>query len=198
MTSFLIVRHGESTWNVEGRWQGQADPPLTELGERQAAAAAHAVGAVDAVVASDLQRAAHTAAIIANALGVGPVLVDPRVRERHAGEWQGLTRDEIDVRFPGWLQEKKRPEGFEHDEPVVARAMGLLDELAATYEDAAVLVITHGGLIRALERHLTDEAGMVPNLGGIAVEHDGTRVRMVERVLLIDADEIEITIPGQI
>jgi len=192
------VRHGESTWNVEGRWQGQADPPLTELGERQAAVAAQAVGAVDAIVASDLQRAIHTAAIISTAIGVGPVLVDPRMRERNAGEWQGLTRDEIEERYPGWLKDKKRPDGFEHDEPVVARALGLLDELAATYEDAAVLIITHGGVIRALERHLTDDAGMVPNLGGLAIEHDGMRARVIERVLLIDADQIEITIPGQI
>lgn len=192
------MRHGESTWNVEGRWQGQADPPLTELGERQAAVAAQAVGAVDAIVASDLQRAIHTAAIISTAIGVGPVLVDPRMRERNAGEWQGLTRDEIEERYPGWLKDKKRPDGFEHDEPVVARALGLLDELAATYEDAAVLIITHGGVIRALERHLTDDAGMVPNLGGLAIEHDGMRARVIERVLLIDADQIEITIPGQI
>jgi len=198
VTSFLIVRHGESTWNVESRWQGQADPPLTELGERQAAAAAQSVGAVDAIVTSDLQRAAATAAIIANRIGVGPVLADPRIRERNAGAWQGLTREEIEVQFPGWLQAKRRPDDFEHDEPVVARAMDLVDELAHTYSDAAVLVVTHGGVIRSLERHLTGDTSMVPNLGGIAVAHDGARAHVVERVLLIDPDQIEVTIPGQI
>src|ERR1700704_2099238 len=91
----LLVRHGQSEWNALGKWQGQADPPLSDLGRAQARSAAHSLGSLDAIYASDLQRAMETAAIIANALGIGPVVVDPDLRERNAGEWSGLTRAEI-------------------------------------------------------------------------------------------------------
>src|SRR5436309_8138951 len=101
MTSrVLLVRHGQSEWNAVGRWQGQADPPLTDLGRQQARAAAHSLGSLDAVFASDLQRATETAVIVAAQLGIGPVVLDPDLRERDAGEWSGLTRDEIHERYP--------------------------------------------------------------------------------------------------
>src|SRR5438270_7968282 len=133
MTSrVLLVRHGQSEWNALGRWQGQADPPLSDLGRDQARAAARALGAVDAVFASDLQRATETAHIIAGALGIGPVLIDERLRERDAGEWSGLTRDEIHERYPGYLPddrhrtfapdpdgEPRRPPGWESDEALL-------------------------------------------------------------------------------
>src|SRR5690606_34165227 len=95
-TRVLLVRHGQSEWNAIGRWQGQADPPLSDLGRLQAREASRALGTVDAVWASDLQRAVETAAIIAGELGVGPVVVDPDLRERDAGEFSGLTRPEIE------------------------------------------------------------------------------------------------------
>ena len=104
-TRVLLVRHGQSEWNAEGRWQGQADPPLTDLGRLQAREAAGALGTVDAVWASDLQRAVETATVIADQLGVGPVVVDPDLRERDAGEFSGLTRPEIAARFPGYLDD---------------------------------------------------------------------------------------------
>ena len=71
MGSLLVVRHGQSTWNADGRWQGRADPPLTALGEAQAADAALHVGAIDEVWSSDLERARRTAEIVAAALGLG-------------------------------------------------------------------------------------------------------------------------------
>jgi glucosyl-3-phosphoglycerate phosphatase len=83
--TLLVIRHGRSEWNAIGRWQGHADPPLSELGRRQAILAAASIGAVDAIVSSDLLRAAETAAIIAQKLGVGPVVVDERLGERDAG-----------------------------------------------------------------------------------------------------------------
>src|SRR3954449_1914254 len=101
--ALLLVRHGQSEWNAVGRWQGQADPPLTELGREQARLAARSLGALDAIFASDLQRATETALIISNALGVGPVVIDPDLRERDAGEWSGLTRSEIEEQYPGYL-----------------------------------------------------------------------------------------------
>ena len=103
MTRVLLIRHGQSEWNADGRWQGQADPPLTDLGRHQALHAARNLGTVDAIVASDLQRASETALIIAEALGVGPVVLEPGLRERDAGEWSGLTRAEIERDWPGYL-----------------------------------------------------------------------------------------------
>src|SRR3546814_1711635 len=104
MTRVLLVRHGQSEWNATGRWQGQADPPLTDLGRAQAHHAARSLGVVDAIVASDLQRAADTALIISGELGVGPVVLDEGLRERDAGEWSGLTRAEIERDWPGYLR----------------------------------------------------------------------------------------------
>jgi len=103
MTRVLLIRHGQSEWNADGRWQGQADPPLTDLGRHQALHAARNLGTVDAIVASDLQRASETALIIAEALGIGPVVVEASLRERDAGEWSGLTRAEIERDWPGYL-----------------------------------------------------------------------------------------------
>ena len=97
MTDVLIARHGQSEWNALGRWQGQADPPLSTLGRLQAAHAATRLSDIDVIVASDLERASDTARIIADALGVDEVVIDADFRERHAGEWQGLTKDDIDA-----------------------------------------------------------------------------------------------------
>src|SRR5690606_3013114 len=112
-------------WNAAGRWQGQADPPLSELGRRQARAAGATVGAVDAVVASPLERAHHTAVAISESVGVGPVLVLPDLMERHAGEWQGLTRAQIDEQYPGYLadrgEHRRRPPGWEDDDVLLER-----------------------------------------------------------------------------
>src|ERR687894_225034 len=105
MARLLLVRHGESTWNARGRWQGWADPPLTDLGRAQAEAAGPAAAPVDAVVSSDLQRARATAELMAVALGLDPaaVHVEPDVRERDVGDFTGLTRAEIEERWPGVL-----------------------------------------------------------------------------------------------
>src|SRR4051812_28108445 len=130
MTRILLVRHGESTWNADGRWQGQADPPLSERCRRQAAAAAASVGTVDAIAPSGLERAAETGAIIARVIGLEPVIVDPGWRERDAGPLSGLTRDEIHQEFPGLLADDPTgfrpaangqpdwPDGWEPDEPL--------------------------------------------------------------------------------
>jgi probable phosphoglycerate mutase len=195
MARILLVRHGQSVWNADGRWQGQEDPPLSELGEEQAVAAARAVGVVDAIYASDLARARHTAELIAQHLGED-VVVDPRLRERHAGDWQGRTHAEIEERWPGYLTSGRRPEGYEPDESVLDRVLGALDDMA-TAHDGDVLVVTHGGVVRAVERHLDPDAdGLVPNLGGRWLEHDGTVLRLGGRVVLLD--ESQVTRPQQI
>jgi broad specificity phosphatase PhoE len=196
-TRVLLVRHGQSEWNAEGRWQGQADPPLTDLGRLQAREAARALGTVDAVWASDLQRAVETATIIADQLGVGPVVVDPDLRERDAGEFSGLTRPEIAARFPGYLDDGRRPPGWEPDEALVARALRALHAIAAEVPGGDVLVITHGGLVYALEQHLGEEFVRLANAEGRWLEVGaGAALRLGERVLLSAPEDT--TVPNQI
>lgn len=204
MPRLLLVRHGESEWNAAGRWQGQADPPLSELGRRQARAAGATVGAVDAVVASPLERAHHTAEAISESVGVGPVLVLPDLMERHAGEWQGLTRAQIDEQYPGYLadrgEHRRRPPGWEDDDVLLERVLRAIDTILGELDGADdVVVVTHGGVIYALERHLGAEFQRIPNLGARSVTVDGAgRMALGERLLLVDSDEVLVTTPDQI
>jgi broad specificity phosphatase PhoE len=152
MSRILLVRHGQSTWNADGRWQGQADPPLSPLGVEQAETAARVLERVDAVWSSDLERANHTARILSvpHALAV---TADARMREREAGPWTGLTRDEIEARFPGHLADGRRPPGYEDDESVATRALAALRDLAVHLDGGTGVVVTHGGVILTIERY---------------------------------------------
>lgn len=197
MTSMLVARHGQSEWNALGRWQGQADPPLSDLGRTQALAAAERVGSVDVVVASDLQRAVETAAIIARVLGVGPVMVEAGLRERDAGEWSGLTRDEIERDWPGYLDEHRYPPAFEATEVFHERIRAALDRVEAAYRGAEVLVVSHGGVIYGLERLHGLGFERIPNLGARHVVHHGDRLSLGERILLVDEEPLR-TVPGQL
>ncbi len=200
MTHLLLVRHAQSEWNAVGRWQGWSDPPLSELGREQARAAVPALGGFDAVVASDLLRAGDTAAILADALGVGPVAIEPRLRERDVGEWAGLTRAQIDQRWPGALDQPggPHPPGGESPREVFSRARRALDELAATYGQAEVLVVTHGGVIRGIERHSGVEPAPLPNLGGVWLDIEHGRWELGNRVVLVDPDDVAVTVPRQL
>ncbi len=195
--SLLLIRHGQSTWNANGRWQGQADPPLTELGEEQAGLAAQALESIDAVWCSDLRRAARTAEIIATHHGLTP-RVEPGLRERDAGEWTGLTRVEIEAAWPGMLTRHARPPGFETDHSLLARLVPLLQKIGAEHDGQRVVAVTHGGIVRALERHLEAEGadGFLPNLGGRWLEVDRERVVPGQAVLLLDASHT--TTPRQL
>jgi probable phosphoglycerate mutase len=222
MTRVLLVRHGQSEWNADGRWQGQADPSLTDLGRHQALHASRNLGVVDAIVASDLHRASETALIIAGELGVGPLVLEPGLRERDAGEWSGLTRAEIERDWPGYLDppssgrdpgsgigpaavaaaqpkvERRRPPSWEPDEVLLDRvivALGRVHDLAPRGE---VIVVTHGGVVYALEGMLGSPFERLANLGGrwIEVGPGGELRRLGDRVVLVDPDEL--TIPTQI
>ena len=182
----LLVRHGQSEWNALGRWQGQADPPLSPLGRDQARSAVARLGVVDVIVSSDLDRALSTAAILAEGLGVGPVLVEPRLRERSAGEWSGLTRAEIDQQWPGYLAERLRPPGFEPDDVVRARVRSALDDVARDHPGAEVLVVSHGGVVYVLEEEADLPFVRLPNLAGRWVDHDGERLLIGDRIELVD------------
>lgn len=196
MTQMLLVRHGQSEWNALGRWQGKADPALTDLGRHQAFHASARVGSVDVVCASPLLRALDTARIISEQIGVGPVVVEPELAERDAGEWEGLTRAEIEQQWPGYLATDRRPPGYEGHEALIARARGALDRIHAEFEGADVLVVTHGGLIGAVERDAGLPWERMPNLGGRWVTHHGDRLAVGDRLVLVDDDEL--TVPSQI
>lgn len=192
----LLVRHGQSEWNALGRWQGQADVPLSELGRRQARVAAGVIGTVDIIIASDLERAAHTAAIISETIGVGPVMIEPLLRERDAGEWSGLTRKEIDAGWPGYVDEHKRPPGFEAEDVFLERTHAGLVRVHQEYEGAEVLIVTHGGVIYSFER----EAGLpfqrLPNLGARQITHRGDGIDLGERLDLVADEDAEDPQPG--
>jgi probable phosphoglycerate mutase len=209
VTRILLVRHGQSAWNASGRWQGWADPPLTELGRQQAWAAAAAVGTVDAVVASDLQRAVGTAMVLSEVIGVGPVVVEPGLRERGVGEWTGLTRAEIGERWPDVLQAfvtggngsaPVTPPGGEPIDVVLERVTAALHRIAAlTGPGAEVVAVTHGGVVRLLERHLGREPEPLANLGALWVDvHPDGRLGLGERVLLVDPHDVTVTVPRQL
>lgn len=198
MTRLLLVRHGESVWNADGRWQGQADPPLTPHGRNQAAQAAASLGTVDVVVTSDLERAAETGAIIAHLLGID-VVVEPRLRERDAGPLSGLTRPEIHHAFPGLLPDDPAgyapgpdgqpawPEGWEADDHLWARVEVALLAIGRLIPDGDAVVITHGGVMYAVERKLGAwDRGRLPNLGAVWLEVAGDQLTIGHRLELID------------
>ena len=200
MTRILLVRHGESTWNADGRWQGQADPPLSDLGRSQAAEAALRVGTVDAIVTSDLQRAADTGAILARLLGVDHVATEWRLRERDAGPLSGLTRAEVHERFPGLLADDpagfvpgddggpRWPEGWESDDALWERLEVALTALARLVPGGDVLAVSHGGVVYALEKRLGAEGRpRLSNLDGVHLEVTASgQVTVGERVALVD------------
>jgi probable phosphoglycerate mutase len=207
----LLVRHGQSEWNEVGRWQGQADPPLTDLGRAQARAAARAVGQLDAVFASDLQRARETAEVIAECLGVGPVIADSGLRERDAGEWSGLTRAEIHQRYPGYLPQDRhmtfaprrdadvrRPPGWETDDDVLTRVLDAFHRVHLVVGDGDALVVTHGGVIYVLEGHLGQPFARLANGGGRWLDVEGDVLTLGERVLLVNDDGTPVTVPTEI
>ncbi len=188
MTRLLFVRHGQSEWNALGRWQGQADPPLSDLGRDQAYRGALRLGTVDAIVSSDLQRAMATAQILSGQLGVGPVVVEPLLRERDAGEWSGLTTPEIEAGWPGFLEQRRRPESVETDESLLARTLEAIVRIESEYRGGEVLVVAHGGLVYALEAEHGAPFERLPNLGARWIEVKGDRIVLGDRLLLVDDD----------
>ena len=154
MTEILLARHGETDWNRENRFQGHADPPLNEVGRAQAAelAATLAHEPIAAVYASPLRRALETAETVAAAHGLAPIVVDA-LREVDVGSWQGLTRAEVETRFPEqfrrWLDHGPGWEDGETHEQMGARVVASLRELARRHPHERVVVVTHGGPIRA-------------------------------------------------
>ncbi len=201
MVRILLVRHGQSEWNALAKWQGRADTALSELGQAQARAAAGRLGSFDVIAASTLERAAHTAAIIAEHLGIGPVVPVPELVERDVGEWSGLTRADIELEWPGYLADGRRPPGFEDEKAFRDRTIIGLTEVARLLPDSGgtALVVAHGGLIYTLEALHNRRAGRIPNLGALWVDvsADGT-VDIGDRVELVDEDLASAGSSGQL
>ena len=142
MTQFLLVRHGETDWNAAGRLQGHTDRPLSDYGREQARrlAAQLAGEALDAIYASDLARARETAEIVGAQLHL-PVVLDPDLREKDWGNWEGLTSTErLGVELVGESTEQHQK-----------RMLGALGRIAAKHPSGRVLVVTHGGSMRRVQ-----------------------------------------------
>jgi broad specificity phosphatase PhoE len=157
VTTILLARHGETDWNLEHRVQGHTDRPLNNTGREQARALAEELTGedVDAVYASDLARALDTARAIAEPRGL-PVIPVPELRERDFGTWEGLLDDEILARFP---QARTGPWGdAETVEELEERVLAALRRIAEQHPDEQVLVVSHGGPLRAVLRHCSSEA----------------------------------------
>jgi probable phosphoglycerate mutase len=154
VTTILLVRHGETDWNRERRWQGHADRPLNETGRAQARALAERLAAdpPGAIWSSDLTRARETAEIVGARLGL-PVAFDERLREVDVGEWSGLTAAEAEQRYPAGMRRRLAGgtgwEQGESYEEMAVRVLAALHDIAARAQ-GRVVVVTHGGAMRAV------------------------------------------------
>ncbi len=156
MGQLFIVRHGETVWNREGRIQGHTDVGLSEKGIEQARKLAHRLGPVrfDAAYASDLCRASDTASVILQDRDV-PLHPTPGLREYHKGVFEGLTDAELRARYsaeyPGYVAKDLdyAPEGGESTRQVSARMTSAISEIKERHLDGTVLVVGHGGSLRA-------------------------------------------------
>jgi len=154
VTTLILVRHGETDWNAQHRWQGHSDTELNDAGREQARRLAEGLGRVDALYSSDLSRARETAEILAGTIGV-EVRFDQRLRERGFGAWEGLTTEEIESSFP---DEQRRwragiGAGAHNAEPFeafAARVGSFVEEIGQRHVGEEVLVVAHGGTIRVV------------------------------------------------
>ncbi len=166
----MLWRHGQTTWNIEHRFQGQTDIPLDETGEAQAEYAARRLITLrpTALFASDLSRAQQTAAPLARLTGL-PVTADKELRERFGGDWEGLTDDEINERYPAERAAWNPPNG-ESTAAVADRMSAALARLAAALPDGALgVVVSHGAALRiGIERLLGLPAAGISVLGPLA------------------------------
>jgi broad specificity phosphatase PhoE len=179
--ALLLIRHAESSWNAADRWQGHGDPPLSDRGRAQANALARELDreAIDVLVSSDLQRAAETAAILGQARSLQPEW-NPRLRELDIGDWEGLTRDQIQRTAGDVLRRfddgdlDVRPGGGETLREIEQRAVSVVTELIAAHPDRRLAVVTHLGVIRAL---LGESRGLTRGVGtGSAASDPGVSV----------------------
>ncbi len=178
MTTILLARHGETDWNLERRVQGHADTPLNATGQAQARALADELAdePLDAVYSSDLARAYETALVVAERKGL-EVVVLPELREKHFGTWEGLTDAEILASYPhardgNWGDGETR-------EAMSRRVLAALARIAAEHPEGRILVVAHGGPLRAVLVHCgADSEHRIANCHVVRLEMDGAGVRV--------------------
>jgi 2,3-bisphosphoglycerate-dependent phosphoglycerate mutase len=150
LTQLVLIRHGQTRWNREGRWQGQADPPLNAFGRRQAHRAAQALRGIglDHLYSSDLCRALETAHIIGAELGLA-VIPEPRLREVNLGRWQGMLSADIEAHYPDEFRRwhtsplTTRPPDGEDLHTLAARVLEAISEIALRHPDQRVVLVAH-------------------------------------------------------
>jgi broad specificity phosphatase PhoE len=181
---FFFARHGETDWNAAGRWQGQTDVPLNDVGRAQAKALAARLRGegIRLVVSSDLSRARETAEIVARELGLDLADADAAFRERAYGIFEGLTREECTARYPAeWASfegdPRIPPPGVEPLAELAGRMLIGLRRVAARGIQPA-LIVSHGRAIRSLATLVTGETTVPLSNGGIyrVVAEDGDPV----------------------
>jgi broad specificity phosphatase PhoE len=159
VTTLLLVRHGETDWNRDAKWQGHSDIELNEVGRRQARELADTLDGVDVIYSSDLARARETAEILGERLGV-EVRLDERLRERDFGAWEGLTMDEVEQRFREQHDLWRAGEGFGADDAesfkeFATRVLSCVDEILERHPGETVVLVGHGGSIRVIHAFAT-------------------------------------------
>jgi broad specificity phosphatase PhoE len=191
VTTIYLARHGESDWNAANRFQGHSDRPLTDHGREQAKALADLVAAesVEAIYASPLSRALETARIVAARTGLA-VVADEGLREVDTGSWSGLSRAEVQERYPQgferWITGGAGWEDGESYEEMAERVLAAVNRIAAAHPGGRVLLVSHGGPIRAIQAAADGMAiseyrrlrPVEPNarLSSVAVGDDGLRL----------------------
>ena len=157
MTDFLLIRHGQTDWNAARLYQGQADIPLNQTGIAQARALAEKLAGqqFDAVYASDLSRAAQTAAILVKKLAM-PIHTDPRLREICQGIWEGMSLDEVQEKYADDFKRGaedpaySRAPGGESVAEVAVRMAAAVDDIAALHPQGRILLVSHGLAVSTL------------------------------------------------
>ena len=157
MSRLICVRHGETAWNHDLRLQGQTDTELSDLGREQARRLAARLGGeqISAAYSSDLRRCVETAEIALAGRGIGPMLM-PELREIHLGDWQGHTTAELRELMPAELERvwanpiNEAPRGGETRRELQRRVVAAIRSIADRHPDQTVLVVSHGGALRAL------------------------------------------------
>lgn len=170
VTRIIAIRHGETTWNVDGRLQGHLDIPLNDIGQWQAEQAGKALAEEDiaAIYSSDLQRAFHTAQAVARTTGA-PLHADPGLRERCFGAFQGQTFKEIEVSHPEaahlWRTrdpEFAMPDGGESLVTLRERIAQTVNQIARQHAGEQIVMVAHGGVLDILYRLATRQELQAP------------------------------------
>lgn len=159
VTRLLVIRHGETAWNLEARIQGHIDIALNDQGRWQAGRLAQALAdeELDAIYSSDLLRARDTALAVAQARGL-PLILDRQLRERHFGRFEGMTQDEVAAQWPDearrWRERDPAygPEGGETLQAFYDRCVSALTRLARQHTGQSIAVVAHGGVLDCFYR----------------------------------------------